>query len=103
MKTVPVVLAAIIGSVLASTAHAKSPEVEIRHKEIYFADLNLNHVAGARRLYQRIRMAAQQMCGEPNPLVSGRLDHARRCADEATARAVARVNSPLLTNYHASM
>ena len=103
MRTVPVVFAAIVGCVLATAAHATSPEVEIRHKEIYFADLNLNHSAGAKSLYQRIRVAARQMCGEPNPLVTTRLDNARRCAEEATARAVAKVNSPLLTKYHTAM
>jgi UrcA family protein len=103
MKTFPVVCAVMLGSVLAGVAQATSPEVETRHKEIHFADLNLNHNAGARTLYQRIRIAARQICGESNPLVTTRLDNARRCADEATARAVAQVNSPLLTKYHVSM
>ena len=100
MKTFAVVLAATFGSALASAAYSMPPEVEFHRKEIHFADLNLNHSAGAKRLHQRIRLAARQLCGEPNPLVPAR---ARRCADEATARAVADVNSPLLTKYHASM
>lgn len=103
MKTFPVVFAAMLGSILASAAHAMPPQVEIRHKEIPVADLNLNHGAGARQLHQRIRIAARQLCGEPNPLVPARSDRARRCADEATARAVEQVNSPLLTKYHASI
>ena len=103
MKTFSVVLAAMLGGTLASAAYSMPPELQFRHKEIHFADLNLNHSAGARRLYQRIRVAAKQLCGEPNPLVPARFDHTRRCMDEATTRAVEEVNSPLLTRYHTSM
>jgi len=103
MKALPVVLAVILSGTVATVAHATSPDVEVRHKEINFADLNLNHPAGAEHLYRRIRLAARQMCGESNRLVSARADQARRCADEATARAVVQVNSPVLTRYHASM
>ena len=103
MKSAPVVLAAILCSAPASAAYSMPPEVEVRHKQIDFTDLNLNHNAGIKRLYQRIRIAAKQLCGEPNRLVTARLDNARRCADEATTRAVEQVNSPVLTRYHASM
>jgi len=103
MKSFVIAVAAIVGIVVAGVAQSTSNDVEIRHKEVHFADLNLNHPAGAEHLHRRIRLAARQLCGEPNHLVTARLDEARRCADEATAKAVARVNSPVLTKYHASL
>jgi UrcA family protein len=103
MKAVSLVLAAILSSVVVGAAHATARNAETLQKEIRFEDLNLNHSAGAKRLYQRIRLAARQLCGEPNRLITARADSARLCANEATARAVERVNSPLLTKHHASM
>jgi UrcA family protein len=103
MKSFVVLFAMMLGVAVAGVARSTSNEVEIRHKEVRFADLNLNHPAGAEHLYRRIRLAARQLCGDPNHLVTARLDEARRCADDATARAVARVNSPMLTKYHASL
>lgn len=100
MKTLPIVFAALLTGVVATVASAAPAAMETQSREVYFADLNLNHSAGARRLYLRIKVAARGMCGESNWLVPARVDESRRCVADAIARAVKDVDSPLLTRHH---
>jgi UrcA family protein len=68
---------------------------------VRIADLNLSLPADAAALYQRIRRAARNVCGDGlaggSPLASS-LDW--DCVRDAVASAVTRVNQPLLTAVH---
>jgi UrcA family protein len=100
MKTLLVVFTALLTNALATVACATPAAMPTQTREISFADLNLNHSAGAKRLYFRIKVAARGMCGESNWLVPARLDESRRCVADVISRAVKEVDSPLLTRYH---
>jgi UrcA family protein len=66
---------------------------------VSFRDLDLSSIEGATALYHRIQAAAKQVCGRPGPdlLEQGLW---RSCYRNATADAVGKVNSPLLTAVH---
>jgi UrcA family protein len=72
-----------------------------RSVTVHFEDLNINTRPGAARLYQRIKHAAEDVCGgNPGPqrqLVLASLY--TTCVREAVAGAVARVNHPAVTQY----
>jgi UrcA family protein len=68
---------------------------------VSYADLNLENAADAAILMARIQAAAREVCGVRRasliPMeIRARLDD---CAADATARAVADVNAPLLTQH----
>jgi UrcA family protein len=67
---------------------------------VRFPDLDLSKMAGATALYSRRRHAARVVC---DPLQSRQMEIAaeyRACMDRAVANAVARVDRPLLSEYH---
>jgi UrcA family protein len=66
---------------------------------VSFRDLDLSSLAGATALYQRIQAAAKQVCGRPG---GDLVEHMvwKACYRHATAEAVGKVNSPLLTAVH---
>lgn len=92
LATVAVVLTmpAVAGSVTG-------PDIAVR-----FADLDVNTVAGATQLLQRIESAADSVCA--------RLDHGdlasrgnrERCEQKLTAAAVTKVNHPVLAQVYES-
>jgi UrcA family protein len=68
---------------------------------VRYTDLNLERPADVARLYGRIRVAAQSICGAPDVDLSNWVDTAwQRCVDDAIGRAVARVDRPALSAYH---
>ncbi len=67
---------------------------------VRYSDLNLDTPAGAAVLYQRIRHAAEQVCGKPD---SRRLDEmvvAQECMDKAIASSVRAVGNAQLTSQY---
>jgi UrcA family protein len=67
---------------------------------VRYADLDLSKMAGAAALYSRIGHASRIVC---QPLESREIDIAvkyRACMQQAVAKAVADVNSPLVSQYH---
>jgi UrcA family protein len=78
---------------------AAPPDATVRQEIVRFADLDLTRPATAQELYRRIKHAARNVCDAisfgDSPIAM--LD--RSCIDQATARAVADINSPLLTRY----
>jgi UrcA family protein len=68
---------------------------------VRYTDLNLERPADVARLYGRIRVAAQSICGARDLELSGWVDsNWQRCVDAAVAQAVARVDRPALSAYH---
>ena len=67
---------------------------------VRYSDLNLDTQAGAAALYQRIRHAAEQVCGKAD---SRRLDEvvaAKDCMVKAVASSVAAVGNAQLTSQY---
>jgi UrcA family protein len=76
---------------------------EPRSVTVHFEDLNINSPRGAAVLYQRIRSAAEDVCGNPSSQRSLALaSRYATCVRGAIAGAVARVNRPTLTEYAAA-
>jgi len=98
----PIRIAAAVALFAALTVGAQAADVPQVH--VKYADLNLGTTAGATVLYQRIRAAADQVCGDHGTRDLARLTAANACAAHAVARAVAALNSPALTGiYEARM
>jgi UrcA family protein len=80
---------------VASSARA---DEQVRSETVKFQDLNVGSPAGAEALYTRIHSAAKRVCASPPgwpEQVSAAI-----CAKDAEARAIAKVNVPLLTAYY---
>jgi UrcA family protein len=85
------------GALFAAGASA----AEVRSLSVRYADLDLERPADVARLYQRIRGAAENVCG-PRLLTGLNVPSPdyRRCFAAAVAQAVARVDRPALSAYH---
>jgi UrcA family protein len=96
-KLFQTVLAAgtLIVAVSTAARAAEIPQVHVR-----YADLNVSSPAGAAVLYQRIRVAANQVCGTPDQRDLSRLEQAKACTDKAIANAVAAVGNDMLTDLY---
>jgi UrcA family protein len=92
------VLAPSLG--FAADAFPRAPEVAVR--DVFFADLNLQNVAGITRLHARIADAAIEVCGGDDRTNLAQLRRREQCRADAIVRAVAAVKSPLLTQHHES-
>jgi UrcA family protein len=86
----------------ALTTPAMADQSEPLTKIVSYADLNLNGEAGARVLHGRLRMAAAQVCAPFQGTSLRERTNWRECVDPALARAVAKVDEPMLTAYHVS-
>lgn len=90
-----VAAAALVGG-LTSVAGAG----ELSQVHVNYSDLNVNGQAGAAVLYQRIRNAADQVCGAPGVRDLGAASYAKACKVRAIGEAVAAVHSPALTQVY---
>ena len=96
MKTTALVTTLLIGC-LAATAHATTSATteNVRQSVVSYSDLNLETEAGANTLLRRIKFAARRVCGVNAagfmPMEFRAQLH--RCAEQATARAVADVDA----------
>jgi UrcA family protein len=82
-----------------NAAQAGEPDTTVAHKVVSFKDLNLNSAEGVEVLYKRIRSAAHEVCADPDryDLSEFKL---RPCIDDAMSRAIAQINSPMLTSLY---
>jgi len=94
----PIRIAAAVALFAALTAGAHAADAPQVH--VNYAGLNVNTPAGATVLYQRIRGAADLVCGVSDSRDLARLSQAKACAAHATAEAVAAVNVPALTGVY---
>ena len=97
MKTTALVTTLLIGLVAANAnATTKTAANEItRQTVVSFADLDLDTQTGAKTLLNRIKFAARRVCGVyDGGLIAIEFRAQRqRCAEQATARAVADVDA----------
>jgi UrcA family protein len=88
------VAVAMLGVVFfVAGAHAQ----ETNSLTVRYSDLNLNSAAGAKVLYQRIRTAAKQLCGDVDDRQLGRAAVAKACLDQTIENSVRAVNNMQLT------
>jgi UrcA family protein len=92
------VLALTLASVCA-IANAGSPAVTV-HRTVGFADLNLTRAADVAVLYQRLRVAAREVCQPLGERDLTLLAASQSCAEDAVDQAVGDVNSATLSRYH---
>ncbi len=85
----------LIVAVSTAARAAEIPQVHVK-----YADLNVSSPAGAAVLYQRIRIAATQVCGTPDQRDLSRLEQAKTCTDKAIAGAVTAVGNDVLTDLY---
>jgi UrcA family protein len=77
---------------------ARAADVPQAH--VKYADLDLSSPAGAKVLYQRIRVAASLVCGTADQRDLARFEQAKTCADKAIAGAVTAVGNDTLTDLY---
>ena len=73
---------------------------ELARVHVTFSDLNVNTEAGAAVLYQRIRNAADEVCGTFSVRDLGAEVAARACKERAIGETVASVKVPALTRVY---
>jgi UrcA family protein len=83
-----------VGSAHAATAD--SPALKVR-----YSDLNLSTEQGSLALYERIRVAAYQVCAIDDVRDLRAFVAAKACREQAIAQAVRDVNSPMLASVYA--
>ena len=96
----------LVASILAATAidaRAATPADDAYSITVQFADLNLDHKAGAAKLYFRIRAAAKRVCGEQaNERLVAKQTYAI-CVKRAVSAAITRIDRPMLSDYFAQL
>jgi UrcA family protein len=99
------ILLALVGALslaaAGGVAHADAAS-DVPARTVHYSDLDLNTQAGAAALYNRIRNAAEQVCGNVD---SRRLDEAaaaKACVDHAVAASVSSVNNAKLSSEYAA-
>jgi UrcA family protein len=70
-----------------------------KQKVVSFRDLNMNTPEGIEVAFRRIKLAAREVCAVPDRYDLSEMA-LRPCVNEAVARAVADVHSPLLTSLY---
>ena len=95
---------AITSLIGALALYAASPSgvaaevpADVPREIVKFGDLDLTRPAGAQELYRRISHAAQDVCETVSSGGSATTIANRLCADQAIARAIVAIDSPLLT------
>lgn len=93
------IVGAIVTTLLSSMGSIASAAegTDSRQKTIQYTQLSVSSAQGAAILYNRIRMASEEVCP---PLTHGDLSsrmHAEACMHKAIADAVSQVNQPALT------
>lgn len=97
------VRALTIGAIITlgfSAATASAAGLAADQALVRYPDLDLSKMAGAAALYSRISHAARVVCqafDSRQPDMTAKYD---ACLQQAVAKAVADVNSPLVSQYH---
>src|SRR5450432_3786720 len=81
----------------APTVSSQSATHELVSYPVPFSDLDVSTIKGAKTLYLRIRYAAETLC--ESAATWGKKE-GETCVSKAINDAVARVDAPLLTQYH---
>lgn len=97
MKISAIALAALVAACTIGTAQATATR-SVYQEIVSYGDLNLASEADAAILHDRIASAARKVCGLSYGLIPMEIkSRLQACVQDATARAVADVNSPTLS------
>jgi UrcA family protein len=97
MRTFAYFTATLLACVLVvSNAFA---DEQVRTETVRFQDLDVNTPAGVAVLYRRIQMAAKHVCSQPAEWPET-VRAAAACAGDAEAKAIEKLNLPLLTDHY---
>jgi UrcA family protein len=99
-NSVVAALAFSVLSGLSSIGNATLGAVEVKSVPVSYADLNLTGSEGQSSLYQRLKVAAGQVCGEAEGRDLQQVRAQRKCTEEALDEAVEKVGSEGLTAIH---
>jgi len=100
----PFLTALAAAAILGSAAHAADApsRSDVVSKTVFIGDLNLANPTGARVALQRIEAAATAICGEaPDLRLLDRTARYHACMHDVVGRAVASVDSPIMTAMRA--
>jgi UrcA family protein len=81
-------------------ARADESAGQVPTRTVRYSDLNLNTQVGAEVLYQRIRDAAERVCGDVGSRQLDQAMAARACVERAVTSSVHAVNNPQLTSVY---
>lgn len=96
-------VAGLAGPLIAAAVPTNSPDRDaVPSRVVRFADLNLESREGVRRLYSRIKSAAQEVCVPVYFRITDSYVSQRQCQEHAIDAAVAAVRSESLTALHAA-
>jgi UrcA family protein len=87
---------AILLACVLVTSNAAADE-QVRTETVKFQDLNVATHAGVEALYSRIHSASKRVCSESDPVMQAAVI---ACTRNADAKAIEKVNLPLLTAYY---
>jgi UrcA family protein len=94
-------LAALTVAVVADSASAEQlSDIQNKSVNVQYSDLDLSRPTDARRLYGRIKSAAQVACDNTSLDDLPQLARYKQCRNQAIANAVAQVKSAQLTSIH---
>jgi UrcA family protein len=88
--------AVAVSAVLSTVVRAD----DVRKIHVRYDDLNIHTDAGALVLLQRIRAAAEDVCGQSSTRDLGQLASVKACTDHAIATAVDAVKRPALRRVY---
>jgi UrcA family protein len=98
----PALLAGFFG-VAATVPAVAAPPAVAESTEVRYSDLDLDSAAGIAALYGRLQVAAEKVCDSRfHPGTRVVSPSWRTCVAEALTQAVAAVDRPAVTAYHAS-
>ena len=99
----PLVLSAALAlCALQAPAQAAAPNDDTPAKAVSYSDLNLKKNADVARLFGRIKLAATSVCRPLEGRDAQRAARFQHCINDSMAKAVAQVDSPLLTERFAA-
>ena len=92
-------LAGLVAGPVCALAAPSGKLDEQYSRKVQYGDLDLSHNAGVATLFSRINIAAREVCDPMDVVIANLLRQRYDCRQDAIARAVAEVNTPLLTSY----
>lgn len=95
-------IAALCLSSAAIGAYAEETGNDVPTRTVRYSDLDLGTQAGAKALYQRIRYAAEQVCGNPDWRQRFESAAVKACIGRAISSSVHSVNDARLTSVYDS-
>ena len=90
----------LAASAFGPTAAIAADSDKVPSRKVQYSDLNLNHEAGAKVLYLRIKHAAESTCTQLNGRQLIERMSQTACEKDAIERAVKQVDAPMLTQYY---